>query len=59
MLRTVPEAILRLKQGIGRLIRTRSDTGIIVICDHRVLTKRYGRYFIRALPEMPTEYFQL
>ncbi len=59
MERTVPEAILRLKQGVGRLIRTTRDTGTIVICDHRVLTKRYGRYFIRALPTMPIEQFAL
>jgi len=59
MERTVPEAILRLKQGIGRLIRTGKDTGTIAIADHRVLTKRYGRYFIRALPEMPLERFRL
>lgn len=55
MERSVPEAILRLKQGIGRLIRTRSDSGAIAILDHRVLTKQYGRYFLRALPPMPLE----
>ncbi len=59
MERTVPEAILRLKQGTGRLIRTQDDTGTIVICDHRVMTKAYGRYFVRALPSMPTEFFEL
>ncbi|TVR13013.1 MAG: ATP-dependent DNA helicase [Planctomycetota bacterium] len=55
MERSVPEAILRLKQGIGRLIRTSSDSGTLVILDHRVLTKQYGRWFLRALPTMPTE----
>ena len=50
MERTVPEAIIRLKQGFGRLIRTASDTGTVVILDHRILTKAYGRYFLRALP---------
>ncbi|MFW5845671.1 MAG: helicase C-terminal domain-containing protein, partial [Planctomycetota bacterium] len=59
MERTVPEAILRLKQGVGRLIRTRSDTGRIVICDHRITTKAYGRYFLRALPEMDRTTFDL
>ncbi len=59
MERSVPEAILRLKQGVGRLIRTRADRGTVVICDHRVTTARYGRYFIRALPPMPTTYFEL
>jgi ATP-dependent DNA helicase DinG len=57
--RTVPEAILRLKQGFGRLIRTKTDSGNVVICDHRVLTKAYGRYFLKALPECTTEVFSL
>lgn len=57
--RTVPEAILRLKQGFGRLIRRHSDSGTVVICDHRVLTKAYGRYFLRALPDCETQAFQL
>jgi len=57
--RSVPEAILRLKQGFGRLIRTKTDTGTVAICDHRVLTKAYGRYFLRALPECATETFKL
>lgn len=59
MLRTVPEAIIRLKQGIGRLIRTSTDSGTIAICDHRILSRQYGRYFLRALPDMPTEHFSL
>ncbi len=46
----LPEAILRFRQGFGRLIRTQSDRGIVVILDKRVLTKRYGRSFIEALP---------
>jgi ATP-dependent DNA helicase DinG len=59
MERSVPEAILRLKQGFGRLIRTRSDRGTVVICDHRVMTKAYGRYFLRALPDCQMEAFSL
>jgi ATP-dependent DNA helicase DinG len=47
----VPEAIIKLKQGFGRLIRTRDDTGRVVILDPRVSTKRYGRLFIESLPE--------
>ena len=47
----VPQAVLKLKQGFGRLIRTKSDTGMVVILDPRVLTKGYGRSFLRALPE--------
>ena len=46
----VPQAIIRLKQGFGRLIRTKTDRGIVVLFDPRVLTKRYGRAFIDALP---------
>ena len=52
---SLPEAILRLRQGVGRLIRTRQDTGIVVILDPRVLTKNYGKAFLRALPECPVE----
>ena len=47
---SVPEAIIRLKQGFGRLIRSKSDMGIVVILDSRVVTKRYGRLFVDALP---------
>jgi ATP-dependent DNA helicase DinG len=47
----VPQAVLKLKQGFGRLIRTRSDTGLVVILDPRVLTKGYGRMFLDALPD--------
>ena len=47
---SLPEAILRFRQGFGRLIRTRSDRGVVVILDRRILTKRYGRAFIDSLP---------
>ena len=47
----LPQAVIKLKQGFGRLIRTRSDTGMVVILDPRVLTKGYGRAFLDALPE--------
>jgi len=47
---SVPNAILRLRQGFGRLIRSKSDRGIVVLADKRVLTKRYGAAFLRALP---------
>ena len=49
----VPEAVIKLKQGFGRLIRTRTDRGIVVILDPRVLTKPYGRTFLSSLPECP------
>jgi ATP-dependent DNA helicase DinG len=48
----LPEAIILFKQGFGRLIRTRSDTGFIVVLDHRILTRNYGRQFISALPDI-------
>ena len=47
----LPEAVLRLKQGFGRLIRSRSDRGRVVILDPRVTTKSYGRIFLDSLPD--------
>ncbi|HUG94423.1 MAG TPA: helicase C-terminal domain-containing protein [Planctomycetaceae bacterium] len=47
----VPEAIIKLKQGFGRLIRRKTDTGQVVILDPRVRTKRYGALFLESLPE--------
>jgi ATP-dependent DNA helicase DinG len=47
----LPEAILRFRQGFGRLIRTQSDRGVVVILDRRVLTKAYGKLFIESLPQ--------
>ncbi len=52
---SVPEAILKLRQGVGRLIRTRGDSGTVCILDHRILTKRYGKMFLQALPDAPME----
>jgi ATP-dependent DNA helicase DinG len=52
---SLPEAILKLRQGVGRLIRTKSDHGIIVILDSRILTRPYGRAFMQALPKCPVE----
>ena len=49
----LPEAVLALKQGVGRLIRSEHDRGLIVICDPRLLGKSYGRLFRASLPEMP------
>jgi ATP-dependent DNA helicase DinG len=49
----VPEAIIRLKQGFGRLIRSKTDHGIVAILDPRVLTKPYGRQFLESLPHCP------
>ena len=52
---SLPEAILKLRQGVGRLIRTKSDHGIVVILDNRIVTKTYGRAFLKALPECPVK----
>jgi len=46
----IPEAILRFRQGFGRLIRTAYDRGVVVILDKRVMTKAYGNMFIQSLP---------
>ncbi|MFO0919547.1 MAG: helicase C-terminal domain-containing protein [Planctomycetaceae bacterium] len=46
----VPEAVIKLKQGFGRLIRTKTDRGMVVILDPRVRTKRYGKVFLESLP---------
>jgi ATP-dependent DNA helicase DinG len=46
----LPEAILRFRQGFGRLIRAQSDRGVVVVLDRRVLTKSYGKLFIESLP---------
>ncbi len=47
----LPEAILRFRQGFGRLIRTQTDRGVVVILDKRVITKPYGKLFIESLPQ--------
>jgi ATP-dependent DNA helicase DinG len=48
---SLPEAVIRLKQGFGRLIRHSEDRGVVVILDSRIATKRYGQLFIQSLPE--------
>ncbi len=52
----VPDAAIKFKQGFGRLIRSRSDKGIVAVMDPRIHTKSYGKYFIRSIPECPTVY---
>lgn len=47
----LPEAVIKLRQGFGRLIRTQTDTGIVVLFDPRLKTKPYGRTFLESLPE--------
>ena len=51
---SLPEAILRFRQGFGRLIRTQSDRGVVAIFDRRIMTKRYGRLFTESLPTCTT-----
>lgn len=54
---STPDAVLKFRQGIGRLIRSRTDQGIIVVLDPRIVTRQYGRLFFNAIPSCPTEYF--
>ncbi|MEM0926119.1 MAG: helicase C-terminal domain-containing protein, partial [Planctomycetota bacterium] len=49
----LPEAAIKFRQGVGRLIRTKSDRGIVVVLDPRVSTKRYGKLFLDSLPSQP------
>jgi ATP-dependent DNA helicase DinG len=52
---SLPEAVLKFRQGVGRLIRTKTDTGIIVVLDNRILVRQYGGAFLDALPKCPVE----
>jgi ATP-dependent DNA helicase DinG len=49
----LPHAVIRFKQGFGRLIRSKSDRGIVFICDTRIINARYGKYFIDSIPDVP------
>ena len=49
----LPEAVIALKQGVGRLIRDENDRGVLMLCDPRLLSKGYGRIFLASLPPMP------
>jgi len=48
---TLPEALVKFRQGVGRLIRTQTDCGLVTILDSRVLAKAYGRLFLECLPK--------
>ncbi|WP_226579263.1 ATP-dependent DNA helicase DinG [Halobacillus litoralis] len=56
MEKALPHAIIRFKQGFGRLIRSSSDRGIVFICDQRLMEARYGKYFLSSLPDVPVSY---
>jgi len=56
---SLPEAILKFRQGFGRLIRSQTDEGIVVVLDSRLLTKWYGRLFLQSLPECPVDTFEI
>lgn len=49
----IPQAVIALKQGVGRLIRTERDRGVLVLCDPRLLSRAYGRIFLDSLPPLP------
>ena len=50
----LPQAVIALKQGVGRLIRTETDRGVLVLCDPRLSGKSYGRVFLESLPPFPS-----
>lgn len=52
----VPDAILRFRQGFGRLIRSRTDRGVVALFDSRVISKSYGSSFLESLPDCTVEY---
>ncbi|MFQ3543007.1 ATP-dependent DNA helicase DinG [Halobacillus rhizosphaerae] len=56
MERSLPNAIIRFKQGFGRLIRSSQDRGIVFVCDQRLMEARYGKYFISSIPDVPVFY---
>jgi len=51
---SVPHAVIKFKQGFGRLIRSKSDRGVVVVLDKRIINKSYGKYFISSLPDCDT-----
>ncbi|CDQ19526.1 ATP-dependent DNA helicase DinG [Halobacillus karajensis] len=56
MEKSLPHAIIRFKQGFGRLIRSSTDKGVVFICDQRLIEARYGKYFLSSLPKVPVSY---
>ncbi|ARI77277.1 ATP-dependent DNA helicase DinG [Halobacillus mangrovi] len=58
MERSLPHAIIRFKQGFGRLIRSSTDRGVVFICDQRLMEAKYGKYFLSSIPDVPITYSQ-
>lgn len=54
---SIPDAVLKFRQGVGRLIRSKTDKGIIVVLDPRIVSKQYGKAFLNSIPPCPVEYF--
>lgn len=52
----LPHAVIRFKQGFGRLIRSTNDRGIVFICDARIVNARYGKFFTQSIPDIPIHY---
>ncbi|MDQ0213667.1 ATP-dependent DNA helicase DinG [Oikeobacillus pervagus] len=56
---SLPQAVLRFKQGFGRLIRSADDRGIIIVFDRRIMTSSYGKMFLKSIPEVPIHHSSL
>jgi ATP-dependent DNA helicase DinG len=53
---SLPESVMKFKQGFGRLMRRSGDRGVVAVLDGRILRKRYGEFFIRSLPKTRTSF---
>ncbi|MFC0523182.1 ATP-dependent DNA helicase DinG [Pontibacillus salicampi] len=53
---SLPNAVIRFKQGFGRLIRSTTDKGIVMVCDDRIMKAKYGKYFTQSIPEIDIHY---
>ncbi len=53
---SLPNAVIRFKQGFGRLIRSSQDRGVVMVCDERIMKAKYGKYFIDSIPSIPVHF---
>lgn len=53
---SLPNAVIRFKQGFGRLIRSSTDRGLVMVCDDRIMKAKYGKYFTQSIPKVPVQY---